>query len=71
MAVTKQPLGCRPPLTCEEQCRRPDDLLLHDNACLVLLAWLLISSAEAPLSAVQDMLHAARTLGSQAFAAEA
>ena len=44
MAVTKQCLYRRPQLTCEEQCRRPDDLLLHDNACLVLLAWVLISS---------------------------
>eukprot|EP00891_Asterochloris_glomerata_P002953 jgi/Astpho2/2953/Aster-01095 len=49
----------QPPLTPVGTGRRPDGLLLHEKACVLLLAWLL------------DTLQAARTVGSQAFAAEA
>ena len=38
---------------------------------MVLLAWLLVSSWRPPSPALQDTLQAARTVGSQALAAEA
>ena len=43
---------------CEERSRRPDGLLLHDNAAVELLAW--SATGGAPLPAIQCTLHAPR-----------
>ena len=68
VAVTKQG---RPPLTAVGTGRRPDGLLLQEKP--VWCCWPGYWSAPAgpPSPAVQDTVQAARTVGSQALAAEA
>ena len=57
VAVTEQFHGVQTSPHSEENGRKPDGLLLHDNAAVVLLAWVLASSCRG--AAACSTVHAA------------